>query len=99
MQEIAMYFHIFVYCSILLYVRSALLFLAFYVRSLKIKIRPHLFILMLLSLQSTLSVQFDDLFKRAWEEDVMEVPINDGMCDSTLFLQLFFPSFQDLDHY
>ncbi|CAH1423609.1 unnamed protein product [Lactuca virosa] len=28
--------------------------------------------------ESTLSVQFDDLFKRAWEEDVMEVPINDG---------------------
>ncbi|KAI3765479.1 hypothetical protein L2E82_15514 [Cichorium intybus] len=25
-----------------------------------------------------LSVQFDDLFKRAWEDDVMEVPINDG---------------------
>lgn len=25
--------------------------------------------------QSTLSVQFDDLFKRAWEEDVMELPI------------------------
>lgn len=32
----------------------------------------------LLPLQSTLSVQFDDLFKKAWEEDVTELPI-DGM--------------------
>ena len=32
----------------------------------------------LLPLQSSLSVQFDDLFKRAWEEDVTELAI-DGM--------------------
>lgn len=31
---------------------------------------------------STLSVQLDDLFKRAWEEDITELPI-EGMPNST----------------
>lgn len=30
------------------------------------------------SLQNMYSVQFDDLFKKAWEEDIIEGPIGDG---------------------
>lgn len=36
-------------------------------------------------LQNELSVQFDDLFKKAWEEDVPEIE-KDGMYYLTLFV-------------
>lgn len=36
-------------------------------------------------LQSELSLQFDDLFKKAWEEDVTEFE-RDGMHDSHCFI-------------
>lgn len=36
-------------------------------------------------LQNELSVQFDDLFKKAWEEDVPEIE-KDGMYCLTLFV-------------
>ncbi|KAK9078766.1 hypothetical protein SSX86_002824 [Deinandra increscens subsp. villosa] len=36
--------------------------------------------------ESTLSVQFDDLFKRAWEDDVTEIPIDGGTSDQQINL-------------
>ncbi|THU46300.1 hypothetical protein C4D60_Mb09t03470 [Musa balbisiana] len=38
----------------------------------------HIFMPILSSLQNMYSVQFDDLFKKAWEEDIIEGPIGDG---------------------
>lgn len=41
-----------------------------------------------LYLQTGLSVQFDDLFKKAWEEDVAELE-KDGMCSPHLEFSLW----------
>ncbi|XP_071701571.1 DExH-box ATP-dependent RNA helicase DExH11-like [Rutidosis leptorrhynchoides] len=37
--------------------------------------------------ESTLSVQFDDLFKKAWEEDITELPIDGDTSESEIEIQ------------